>query len=85
MREINLPELKTREMCKPEDLRLLTVTQAAVDKAKLFVRINEVKAKQGGENGLIALAKATGAKRVMEMMELWEEKNDQFQENHAKF
>jgi len=73
MYEINLPELKTREMCKPEERQLVTTTQAAVDKAKLFVRINEVKAKQGGENGLVALAKATGAKRVMEMMELWEE------------
>jgi len=70
MNEVNISMLKTRGICKPDDTRLVSIAQANVDKVNLFIRINQVKAKQGGISGMAAITKAIVAKNVLEMLEI---------------
>lgn len=74
MEELNVAELKTTAQLQVRDLQFATVTQSDVDKVLLFIRINQVKAKQCGIAGMAALTKAIVAKRVLVMLGLWEDK-----------
>jgi|WetSurMetagenome_2_1015567.scaffolds.fasta_scaffold56718_4 hypothetical protein len=70
MEVLNMPELKTHDMCKPDDVPAITIPQHNVDKVMLFIRINKIKAKQVGISGITASAKATAAEWVLKVLGL---------------
>ena len=67
---VDLPKLKTHDMCKPEDVPAVTIPQSNIDKVMLFIRVNKIKAKQAGISGITALAKATAAEWVLKVLGL---------------
>lgn len=66
MHEINLPELKTRDMCKPEDLRLVTIIQSNVDKAIKRAKIMKIAGIVNNDS-----ARADAAIEILTILGLW--------------
>jgi hypothetical protein len=70
MEVLNMSELKTRDMCKPDDAPTVTITQSSIDKVILFIRVNKIKAKQAGIPGITAYAKATAVEWALKVLGL---------------
>jgi len=70
MEVLSMSELKTRDMCKPDDVPTITITQSSIDKVVLFIRINKIKAKQADISGITASAKTTAAEWVLKVLGL---------------
>jgi hypothetical protein len=70
MEVLSMPELKTRDMCKPDDVPTITIPQSNIEKVMLFIRVNKIKAKQAGIQGITAYAKAAAAEWVLKVLGL---------------
>jgi hypothetical protein len=70
MEVLNMSELKTRDMCKPDDAPTVTIPQSNIEKVMLFIRVNKIKAKQVGISGITAAAKVATAEWVLKVLGL---------------